>query len=62
MPHSPKGWFAVMRSERAVYRAMMRKAAELAAERGITQAQAFEKLLVAREPEFRSLVKCARGR
>lgn len=40
----------------------MRKAEELAAERGITQAQAFEQLLVAREPELSSLVKCARGR
>jgi hypothetical protein len=46
----------------AAYRALMRKADGLAAERGITQAQAFEKLLVAREPELRSLVKCARGR
>jgi hypothetical protein len=44
------------------YRALMRKAEEVAAERGITQAQAFEKLLVAREPGLRSLVKCARGR
>ena len=40
----------------------MQKAEALAAERGITQAQAFEKLLVARKPELRSLVKCARGR
>jgi hypothetical protein len=46
----------------AVYRAMMRKAEEFAVERGITQAQAFEKLLVAREPRLRSLMKCARGR
>jgi hypothetical protein len=46
----------------AAYRAMMRKAEGLAAERGITQAQAFEKLLVAREPRLRSLVKWARGR
>jgi hypothetical protein len=46
----------------AAYRALMRKAEWLAAERGITQAQAFEKLLVARKPELRSLVKCARGR
>jgi hypothetical protein len=46
----------------AAYRALMTKAEELAAERGITQAQAFEKLLVAREPELRRLVKCARGR
>jgi hypothetical protein len=46
----------------AAYRALMRKAEELAAQRGITQAQAFEKLLTAREPELRSLVKCARGR
>jgi hypothetical protein len=30
----------------------MRKAEELAAERGITPAQAFEKLLVARQPEL----------
>jgi hypothetical protein len=44
------------------YRALMTKAEELAAERGITQAQAFEKLLVAREPRLRSLVKCARAR
>jgi hypothetical protein len=35
----------------AAYRALMGRAEELAAERGITQAQAFEKLLVAREPE-----------
>jgi hypothetical protein len=41
----------------AAYRALMRKAEELAAERGITPAQAFEKLLVAREPRLRSLVK-----
>ena len=34
----------------AAYRALMRKAEELAAQRGITQAQAFEKLLTAREP------------
>jgi hypothetical protein len=46
----------------AAYRLLMGQAAELAAERGITQAQAFEKLLVAREPGLRSLVKCARGR
>ena len=46
----------------AVYRSMMQKAEELAAERGITPAQAFEKLLVAREPELRILVKSARGR
>ena len=46
----------------AAYRALMGRAEELAAERGITPAQAFEKLLVAREPELRSLVKCARGR
>jgi hypothetical protein len=46
----------------AAYRALMRNAEEIAAERGITQAQAFEKLLVAREPELRTLVKCARGR
>ena len=46
----------------AAYGVMMRKAAEIAAERGITQAQAFEKLLVAREPGLRTLVKCARGR
>jgi hypothetical protein len=46
----------------AAYRALMTRAEELAAERGITPAQAFEKLLVAREPELRSLVKCARGR
>jgi hypothetical protein len=46
----------------AAYCALMRKAEEIAAERGITQAQAFERLLVAREPELRSLVKCARGR
>jgi hypothetical protein len=46
----------------AVYRELMSKAAELAAEQGITQAQAFEKLLVAREPQLRTLVKCARGR
>jgi hypothetical protein len=45
----------------AAYRALMWKAEELAAERGITPAQAFEKLLVAREPQLRSLVKCARG-
>jgi hypothetical protein len=45
----------------AVYRTMMRKAEEFAVERGITQAQAFEKLLVAREPGLRSLVKSARG-
>jgi hypothetical protein len=46
----------------AAYRALMTKAEQLAAERGITQAQAFEKLLVAREPQLRTLVKCARGR
>jgi hypothetical protein len=46
----------------AAYRALMRKAEELAAARGTTQAQAFEKLLVDREPEWRSLLKCARGR
>jgi hypothetical protein len=46
----------------AAYRAMMRKAEELAAERGVTPAQAFERLLVAREPGLRSLVKSARGR
>jgi hypothetical protein len=46
----------------AVYRALMAKAEQLGAEQGITQAQAFEKLLVAREPELRTLVKCARGR
>jgi hypothetical protein len=46
----------------AAYRALMGRAEELAAERGITPAQAFEKLLIAREPELRSLVKCARGR
>jgi hypothetical protein len=46
----------------AAYRALMRKAQEIAAERGITQAQAFERLLVAREPQFRTLLKCARGR
>jgi hypothetical protein len=46
----------------AAYRALMRKAGEFAAEQGISQAQAFEKLLVAREPGLRSLVKCARGR
>jgi hypothetical protein len=46
----------------AAYRALMAKAERLAAERGVTQAQAFEKLLVARGPELRSLVKCARGR
>jgi hypothetical protein len=46
----------------AAYRALMTKAEELAAERGITPAQAFEKLLVAREPGLRGLVKCARGR
>jgi hypothetical protein len=46
----------------AASRALMTKAEELAAELGITQAQAFEKLLVAREPGLRSLVKCARGR
>jgi hypothetical protein len=46
----------------AAYRALMRKAEELAAEQGITQAQAFERLLIAREPELRKLVKCARGR
>jgi hypothetical protein len=46
----------------AAYRALMRNAEELSAERGITPAQAFEKLLVAREPESRTLVKCARGR
>jgi hypothetical protein len=46
----------------AAYRALMRKAEGLAAEWGITQAQAFEKLLIAREPRWRSLVKCARGR
>jgi hypothetical protein len=40
----------------------MGKAGEFAAEQGISQAQAFEKLLVAREPGLRSLVKCARGR
>jgi hypothetical protein len=34
----------------AAYRALMRKAGEFAAEQGISQAQAFEKLLVAREP------------
>jgi hypothetical protein len=34
----------------AVYRALMGKAEELAAKEGITQVQAFEKLLVAREP------------
>jgi hypothetical protein len=45
----------------AAYRALMRTAEELSAERGITQAQAFEKLLIAREPGLRSLVKCARG-
>jgi hypothetical protein len=44
------------------YHAMMRKAEQFAAERGITQAQAFEKLLVARKTELRSLVKRARGR
>jgi hypothetical protein len=37
----------------AAYRALMRKAEELAAERGITPAQAFEQLLVARDPELR---------
>jgi hypothetical protein len=36
----------------AAYRELMWRAGELAAERGITQAQAFEKLLVAREPEL----------
>jgi hypothetical protein len=46
----------------AAYRALMTKAEQIAAERGITPAQAFEKLLVDREPELRSLVKCARGR
>jgi class 3 adenylate cyclase len=46
----------------AIYRAMMQNAEGLAAERGITQAQAFERLLVAREPGLRTLVKCARGR
>ena len=43
------------------YRELMQKAEGLAAERGITPAQAFETLLVARQPELRSLVKCARG-
>jgi hypothetical protein len=46
----------------AAYRALMEKAEELAVQRGVTPAQAFEKLLVAREPELRRLVKCARGR
>jgi hypothetical protein len=37
----------------AAYRALMEKAEKLAAQRGVTPAQAFEKLLVAREPELR---------
>jgi hypothetical protein len=45
----------------AAYRALMRTAEKLSAKEGVTQAQAFEKLLAAREPRLRTLVKCARG-
>jgi hypothetical protein len=45
----------------AAYRALMRTAEKLSAKEGVTQAQAFEKLLATREPRLRTLVKCARG-